>query len=92
MIVRQFTCSRFQIKRPNWKMIVLKLRGFGREAWCPTPALKIYLTHPNDLRRAFQHNREHPFFHDLRNGNCDFLFPDDQGDAFRLTFPNLLGA
>ncbi len=54
--------------------------------------LKIYLTHPNDLRGAFQHNREHPFFHDLRNGNCDFLFPDDQGDTFRLTFPNLLGA
>ena len=72
-------------------MIVLKLWGFGQEAWCRhARELKIYLTHPNDLRRAFQHNREHPFFHDLRNGNCDFLFPMIRR-RLSTHFPNLLG-
>ena len=71
------------------------LEGVGFSARGVVPqvgALKIYLTHPNDLRTAFRTNRDHPFFRDLRNGNCDFLFPDDHGDAFRRAFPELLGA
>lgn len=55
-------------------------------------SLKIYLSHPNDLRVAFQTNRTHPLFHDLRNGNCQFIFPDDGGHAFRQAFPELLEA
>ncbi len=55
-------------------------------------ALMIYLAHPTDLRIAFRANRTHPLFRDLRNGDCDFLFPDDGGEAFRRTFPDLLEA
>lgn len=67
--------------------------GFAARGVVPcAQALKIYLTHPNDLRIAFRGNRDHPFFHDLRNGGCDFLFPDDGGDGFRRDFPELLGA
>jgi hypothetical protein len=54
--------------------------------------LKIYLVHPNDLRAAFRVERTHPLFHDLRNGNCEFLFPDDGGAAFRRAFADLLEA
>jgi hypothetical protein len=50
------------------------------------------LAHPNDLRTAFRTNRDHPFFRDLRNGNCDFLLPDDRGEAFRNAFPEMSGA
>jgi hypothetical protein len=68
------------------------LEGVGFSARGVVPharTLKIYLTHPNDLRRAYRSNRDHPFFRDLRNGNCDFLFPDDSGDLFRAEFPDL---
>ena len=68
------------------------LEGVGFTARGVLPqarTLIIYLTHPNDLRNAFQDNQAHPFFHDLRNGNCEFLFPDDQGAAFRRDFPDL---
>jgi hypothetical protein len=71
------------------------LEGVGFSARGVVPhvgSLKIYLTHPNDLRAAFRTNRDHPFFRDLRNDNCDFLSPDDHGDAFRRAFPELLGA
>jgi hypothetical protein len=30
-----------------------------------------------------------PLFNDLRSGNCEFLLPDDGGEAFRGTFPGL---
>lgn len=69
------------------------LEGVGFSARGVVPCaelLKIYLTHPNDLRAAFQRNRDHDFFRDLRAGNCDFLFPDDEGGAFYSTFPELL--
>ena len=70
------------------------LEGVGFSARRVVPhaeTLKIYLTHPDDLRAASRTNRDHPFFRDLRNDNCDFLFPDDRGDAFRRAFPELLG-
>ncbi len=67
--------------------------GFSARGVVPhAESLKVYLTHPNDLRATFRTNRDHPFFHDLRNGDCDFLFPDDHGDAFRRDFPELLEA
>jgi hypothetical protein len=70
----------------------LEAVGFAARGVVPhAETLKIYLTHPNDLRTACQTNRDHPFFHDLRNGNCDFLLPDDRGRAFREAFPELLG-
>lgn len=71
------------------------LEGVGFEARGVVPqarSLKIYLAHPDDLRAAFRVNRTHRLFHDLRNDNCEFLFPDDGGDAFRRTFPDLLEA
>lgn len=71
------------------------LEGVGFAARSVVPqarSLKIYLAHPNDLRAAFRINRTHALFHDLRNGNCEYLFPDDRGDAFRRTFPDLLEA
>ena len=65
--------------------------GFAARGVVPQArTLKIYLAHPNDLRAAFRFNRTHPLFHDLRNGYCDFLFPDDRGEAFQRTFPELL--
>ena len=36
-------------------------------------------------------NRDHPLLNDLRSGNCEFLLPDDGGEAFRETFPGLWG-
>jgi hypothetical protein len=67
--------------------------GFAARGVVPQArSLELYLAHPNDLRAAFRVNRTHPLFHDLRNGNCEFLFPDDRGEAFRRTFPDLLEA
>jgi len=71
------------------------LEGVGFAARGAVPhagTLRIYLTHPNDLCTAFQTNRDHPFFHDLRDGNCNFLLPDDGGVAFQRAFPELVGA
>ncbi len=70
-----------------------RLDGVGFSARGVVPyanSLKIYLTHPNDLRTAFRANRDHPLFNDLRTGNCDFLFPDDKGEAFGQVFAELL--
>jgi len=66
--------------------------GFAARGIVPHAlSLKIYLAHPNDLRKAFQVNRDHPLFNDLRNRNCEFLLPDDSGEAFREMFPDLPG-
>jgi hypothetical protein len=68
------------------------LEGVGFPARGVVPqarSISIYLTHPNDLRTAFRSNRTHPLFRDLRNNNCDFLFPDDSGVAFWEAFPDL---
>ena len=71
----------------------LEAVGFPANGVVPQArSLNIYLAHPNDLVAAFRINRTHPLFHDLRSNNCDFLFPDDGGDAFRRTFPDLLEA
>jgi len=65
--------------------------GFAARGVIPfAHALKIYLTHPNDLRVAFRINQEHILFNDLRNRFCEFLLPDDQGTAFQREFPDLL--
>ncbi len=54
--------------------------GFAARGVVPhAHSLKIYLTHPNDLRTAFRVNRDHPLFNDLRNGNCEFLLPERRG-------------
>jgi hypothetical protein len=64
--------------------------GFAARSVVPhAHSLKIYLAHPNDLLTAFRVNRDHPLFNDLRNGNCEFLLPDDGGEAFRRAFPDL---
>ena len=71
------------------------LEGVGFRARGVIPyaeVLRIYLTHPNDLRSAFEKNRNHPFFRDLLDNNCDYILPDDSGQAFRTAFPELLGA
>ena len=71
------------------------LEGIGFAARGIIPHAKtwmLYLIHPNDLRLAFQRNHEHPFFHDLRNDNCEFLFPNDDGQTFKKDFPELLEA
>lgn len=65
--------------------------GFSARGVVPyAHSLKIYLMHPNDLLVAFRANRDHPLFNGLRNGNCEFLLPDDGGEAFRRAFPDLL--
>lgn len=51
--------------------------------------LKIYLTHPNDLRATLKNNPSHPLVNDLRNGDCDFLLPDDRDAAFWQEFSDL---
>lgn len=67
--------------------------GFAARGVVPyAQSLKIYLIHPNDMRKAYDINRCHPLFNDLHNGNCDFLLPDDGGIAFRLEFSDLLRA
>jgi hypothetical protein len=65
--------------------------GFAARGVVPhAHSLKIYLAHPNDLLTAFRVNRDHPLFNDLRNRNCEFLLPDDGGDAFRQAFADVL--
>ena len=50
--------------------------GFAARGVVPhAHSLKIYLTHPDDLRTAFRVNRDHPLFNDLRNGNCESSYP-----------------
>lgn len=69
------------------------LSGVGFSALGVVPyahSIKIYLIHSNDLHTAFQINRDHQLFNDIRNDNCEFLLPDDRGDAFRQAFPDLL--
>lgn len=64
--------------------------GFSARGVVPhAHSLKVYLTHPNDLRVAFRANRDHPLFNDLRTNNCEFLLPNDGGEAFRRAFPDL---
>jgi hypothetical protein len=65
--------------------------GFAARGVVPhAHSLKIYLAHPNDLLSAFEVNRDLPLVNDLRSGNCEFLLPDDDGEAFRAEFPGLL--
>lgn len=65
--------------------------GFSARGIIPyAHTLKIYLAHRNDMLRAFQVNRDHPFFNDFRNGSCEFILPDDGGEAFRREFSDLL--
>lgn len=67
--------------------------GFAARGVVPQAhSLKIYLTHPNDLLVAFRADPDHPLFNDLRTGNCEFLLPDDGGEAFRRDFSVLLRA
>jgi hypothetical protein len=67
--------------------------GFAARGVVPQAhSFKIYLTHPDDLRTAFRVDRDHPLFNDLRNGHCEFLLPNDNGETFRRTFADLLGA
>lgn len=64
--------------------------GFSARGVIPyAHSLKIYLMHPSDLLAAFRLNRDHPLFNDLRNGNCEFLLPSDDGEAFFREFPDL---
>lgn len=64
--------------------------GFAARGVVPhAHAFKIYLAHPKDLLTAFRVNRDHTLFRDLRNGNCEFLLPDDGGEFFRARFPDL---
>jgi len=68
------------------------LSGVGFSALGVVPyahSIKIYLIHANDLQTAFRVNREHQLFNDIRNDNCEFLLPDDRGEAFRQAFPDL---
>jgi len=70
------------------------INGVGFEARGLVPhahILKIYLVHPNDLFIACDKNRDHPLFDDLRNGNCEFLTPDDGGAEFRKHFEHRSG-
>lgn len=68
------------------------LSGVGFSALGVVPyahSIKIYLIHPNDLHAAFRVNRDHQLFNDIRNNNCEFLLPDDRGEAFRQAFHDL---
>jgi hypothetical protein len=69
------------------------LEGVGFNAGRSVPGartLVIYLTHPNDLRLAFERQADHIFFRNLRSHQCDFIYPDDNGRAFEAAFPDLL--
>jgi len=69
------------------------LDGFGFSARGLIPhaySLKLYLANPDDLYAAARVNPDHPLFHDLRGGNCEFLRPDDGGEAFRKEFSDLM--
>jgi hypothetical protein len=65
------------------------LEGIGMSAGASIPGARsmvLYLTSPNDLRRAFRANPDHPFFRDLGAGRCDFIWPDDGGEQFFAEF------
>jgi hypothetical protein len=69
------------------------LGGVGFDAGDSIPgarSLIVYLTHENDLRAAWRHQPDHAFFRDLRDRACEFVHPNDGGEAFREKFPELM--
>ena len=71
------------------------LEGIGFIAGNTLPGVRslvLYLTSPPDLRQVAEYNPNHPAVRGLRDGQCWFVYPDDNGASFYREFHELNGS